>query len=271
MRLNKASLGTVALIAVILMSSFTLACTRAEAIEEIPAGTEVTVVTEDGSLVRGKIATVNPEVVTLIGERPNTTTQVSRKRITEVKRTSAAPEEPAAAARVRTVTIPDNTVLDVTLDSAHASDTSGAEEAVRGTLDSPVVIDEVTVIPSGSILTGHVTGAQGSGKVKGRAELGLRFTSIAFRSVTYDIATKPLYWVAEGTKKDDAVKIGVGAAAGAIIGAIAGGKKGAAIGTAVGAGGGTAVVLATDGEEIRLSAGRKLKVSLTDPLVIRSR
>ena len=267
----KLSFSTVALATCLLSSGLLLACSRAEAIEEIPAGTEVTVVTQDGSLVRGKIATVNPEVVTLTGERPNTTTRVVRKSIAEVKRSSVAVEEPAAAARVRSVTIPDNTVLNVTLESSHASDTSRAEDAVRGTLDSPVVINEVTVIPSGSVLTGHVTGAQESGKVKGRAELGLRFDRISFRSVTYDIATKPLYWVAEGTKKDDAVKIGVGAAAGAIIGAIAGGKKGAAIGTAVGAGGGTAVVLATDGDEIRVAPGRKLKVSLTDPLVIRSK
>jgi hypothetical protein len=267
----KTQFRTVVLAATVLLSGLTLACSGAEAIEEIPAGTEVTVVTQDGSLVKGKIAAVNPEVVTLVGERPNTTTQVARKNITEVTRVSAAPEAPAAAARVRTITVPDNTVLDVTLDSSHASDTSRAEDAVRGTLNSPVVIDEVTVIPSGSILTGHITGVQESGKVKGRAELGLRFDRIAFRSVTYDISTKPLYWVAEGTKQDDAVKIGVGAAAGAIIGAIAGGKKGAAIGTAVGAGGGTAVVLATDGDEIRLAAGRTLKVSLTDPLVIRSR
>ena len=271
MKLNKAPFGTVALAVAVLMSGLTLACTRAEAVEEIPVGTEVTVVTQDGALVRGRIATVNPEVVELTGERPNTTTRVVRKSIAEVKRTSAASEEPAAAARVRTVTIPDNTVLNVTLESSHASDTSRAEDAVRGTLDSPVVIDEVTVIPSGSVLTGHVTGAQESGKIKGRAELGLRFDRIAFRSVTYDIATKPLYWVAEGTKKDDAVKIGVGAAAGAIIGGITGGKKGAAIGTAIGAGGGTAVVLATDGEEIRVASGRKLKVSLTDPLTIRSK
>jgi hypothetical protein len=245
-----------------------LACSRAEAIEEIPAGTEVTVVTQDGTLVRGKIATVNPEVVTLTGERPNSTTRITRKSISEVTRASAA--EPVEA-RVRTLTIPDNTVLDVTLETALASDTSRAEDAVRGSLASPVVIDQVTVIPGGSMLTGHVTGARESGKVKGRAELGLRFDQITFRSVTYDITTKPLYWVAEGTKKDDAVKIGVGAAAGAVIGAITGGKKGAAIGTAIGAGGGTAVVLATDGDEIRLASGRKLNVSLTDPLVIRSR
>jgi len=270
MKLIKAQLGTVALAATLLTSGLTLACSRAEAIEEIPTGTEVTVTTADGTLVRGKIAKVNPEAVTLTGETPAARTEVARTSIKEVKRVSAT-EEPAAVARVRTVTIPDNTVLDVSLETALASDTSRAEDAVRGTLDSPIVIDEVTVIPAGSIVTGHVTGAQESGKVKGRAELGLRFNRIAFRSVTYDIATKPLYWVAEGTKKDDAVKIGVGAAAGAVIGAIAGGKKGAAIGTAVGAGGGTAVVLATDGEEIRLASGRKLKVSLTEPLTIRSK
>ena len=62
-----------------------------------------------------------------------------------------------------------------------------------------------------------------------------------------------------------------GAAAGAVIGAITGGKKGAAIGSAVGAGAGTGVVLATDGKEIRLAEGRKLKVSLTNPLTIRTK
>ena len=66
--------------------TFASSCTRAEAIENIPAGTEVTVVTQDGTLVRGKIAKVEAEVVTLTGERPNMTTEVARTAITEVKR-----------------------------------------------------------------------------------------------------------------------------------------------------------------------------------------
>jgi hypothetical protein len=255
-------------------------CTRAEAIENIPAGTEVTVMTEDGTLVRGKIARVEPEVVTLTGERPNMTTEVARASITEVKRVEAGePDDtdrsivpvPARAPVVRTVTVPDNTTLDVRLDTAHASDTSRVEERVGGTLASPVLIDGVTAIPAGAKLTGYLTNVEESGKVKGRAELGLRFTRLQTGSVTYDIDTRPLSWIAESTKKEDAVKIGAGAAAGAVIGAITGGKKGAAIGSAIGAGGGTAVVLATDGQEIRLAAGRKLKVSLTNPLTIRTK
>jgi len=218
-------LGAVALM-------LTTACQRAEAIEQMPAGTEVTVMTQDGTLVRGKIAKVEPELVTLTGERPNTTTEITRTSISEVKR--VGPEERDAAA-------------------------------------PPVVIDGVAVIPAGASLSGHVTHVDDSDKVKGRAELSFRFTRLTTGSVTYDIDTRPLSYVAEGTKKEDAVKIGTGAAAGAIIGAIAGGKKGAVVGTAIGAGAGTGVVLATDGKEIRLAEGRKLKVSLTNPLTIRTK
>ena len=255
-------------IAVFLGIVLVAACARTEALENIPAGTEVTVMTQDGSLVRGKIAKVEPDIVTLTGDRPNTTTKVTRTSISEVKRVS---DTRAPVREVRTITIPDNTVLDVTLDTALASNTSRVEEDVRGTIASPVVIDEATVIPAGSTVTGYVTNAKESGNVKGRAELGLRFTQLRTGSVSYDIDTKALSYVADDNKKDDAIKIGVGAAAGAVIGAITGGKKGAAIGTAVGAGGGTAVVLATDGDEIRLAQGRKLKVSLNNPLTIRTK
>ena len=264
-------------ISCIVALTFASSCTRAEAIENIPAGTEVTVVTQDGTLVRGKIAKVEPEIVTLTGDRPNMTTEVARTAIAEVKRVDPddddeAEASPRARATVtRTLTIPDNTVLDVTLNTSHSSEDSRAEEPVSGTLASPVVIDNVTAIPAGAKLTGILTNVKDSGEIKGRAELGLRFTRLQTGSVTYDIDTRPMSWVAESTKKEDAVKIGAGAAAGAVIGAITGGKKGAAIGSAIGAGGGTAVVLATEGQDIRLAAGRKLKVSLTNPLTIRTK
>lgn len=285
-----AKLPVVFLAGCVLTTALTLACSRTEAIEDMPAGTEVTVVTSDGTLVRGKIAKVEPERVVLTtdrGSKKPANTEITRTSITEVKRVkpgdvdapvrdTRSSEAPATAARTaparaRTITIPDGTTLNVELGSSLASDTSRVEQDVTGTVDAPVVIDEVTVIPAGSRMRGYVTSAKESGNVKGRAELGFRFTSLTVGPVTYDISTQPIFYRAESTKKDDAVKIGVGAAAGAIVGAITGGKKGAAIGTAVGAGAGTGVVLATDGDEIRLAAGRKLKVSLTDPLIIRSR
>src|SRR6187401_2225531 len=90
---------SIAAIAVSLMTlSLAAACTRTEAVENIPAGTEVTVVTQDGTLVRGKIAKVDAELVTLTGERPNTSTEITRTANKEEKRVSSDDREPAAAA-----------------------------------------------------------------------------------------------------------------------------------------------------------------------------
>ena len=255
-----------ALAACVVTTAMLTACTRAQAIENVPVGTEVTIMTQDGSLVRGKLKSVEPERVILTGEGPDSTTAVARTNISEVS-TKALPERSA----VKTYVVPSGTAMSVTLETALASDRNRTEDPVRATLAAPVRIDETTVIPAGSTLTGTVTAVKESGKIQGRAELGMRFDRVKVGSVTYDIRTEPLYYRAQSTKKKDAEKIGIGGAAGAVIGAITGGKKGAAIGTAVGAGAGTAVVLATDGDEIRLAPGHKLRVSLVDPLTLRVR
>jgi hypothetical protein len=69
------------------------------------------------------------------------------------------------------------------------------------------------------------------------------------------------------TKGKDAAKIGIPATGGAIIGGILGGKKDAAMGAAVG--GGTAVVLATSGDEVRLASGTVLTVSTDEASEVR--
>ena len=74
---------------------------------------------------------------------------------------------------------------------------------------------------------------------------------------------------APGTKKQDAAKIAVPGAVGAVVGAAIDGKKGAAIGAGVGAGAGTAVVLSTAGDEVRLPRGSTLLVRLSAPLTVR--
>ena len=73
--------------------------------------------------------------------------------------------------------------------------------------------------------------------------------------------------VAPATKKD-ALTIGAPAAGGAIVGGILGGKKGAGLGALAG-GGGTAVVLATRGKDVRVGRGATLAVRLSAPLTIR--
>lgn len=169
----------------------------------------------------------------------------------------------------RTVTIPAGTTLTVRLGSTVSSRTSGVEDPVNATLVRPIVIRGSTIVPAGSAVSGYVSQAARSGRVKGRARIGVRFNTIRVDGARYRVQTASINRVAPGTKRDDATKIGIGAGAGAIVGAITGGKKGAAIGSAVGAGGGTGVVLATRGREVALARGATVTTRLTQPLTVR--
>jgi hypothetical protein len=152
-----------------------------------------------------------------------------------------------------------------------ASDTSRLEDAVRAHVRRPVVIGGATAIPANSTLIGHVTGAERSGRVKGRARVSFRFDRLSLPSSSDRLAirTSLVARQAPATKGEDATKIALPAAGGAAIGALAGGKKGAAIGATAGGGAGTAVVLSTRGREVRLGRGAAVSVRLLEPLTVR--
>ena len=181
----------------------------------------------------------------------------------------AAPPVAPAVAQYTEMTIPSGTTLRLSLQSGVASDTSRVEQPVRATLRSPVTINGREALPAGSEVTGVVTEAQGSGRVKGRASVAFRFNSLHANGENYNIQTSTISEVARATKKKDAEKIGIGAGAGAALGAILGGGKGAVKGAAIGGAGGTGVVLATKGEEVRLGAGAAVTTRLTAPLTVR--
>jgi hypothetical protein len=174
---------------------------------------------------------------------------------------------------IREITLPAGLRLPVVLDTSVASNTSRVEQAVSGHTTRDVLVNGVVVVPAGSQVLGAVTDARRSGRVKGRAHVAIRFSTLVPRNSAerYRITTSPFGRTAPATKKDDAVKIGAPAAGGAIIGAIAGGKKGALIGTGVGAGAGTAVVLTTRGKETGFARGTALAVRLLAPVTVKVR
>lgn len=169
----------------------------------------------------------------------------------------------------REITIPVGTMLPLALTNSVASDTSAVEDAVTAELTSPITIDGRDVLPAGTRLAGVVTGIDDSNRVKGRAMIAFRFTSLRTGDARYDLEAAPLSRLAPATKGEDATKIGIGAGAGAVIGGILGGGDGAAKGAAIGGGAGTGVVLATKGREVRLGPGADVTTRLTAPLTVR--
>lgn len=183
--------------------------------------------------------------------------------------TASALPAAAPAPRLREVVIPAGTVLRLKLVDAVASDTSRPEEGLAASLDAPVSVGGEVAIPAGSSVRGTVLSAARSAKVKGRASVSFRFERLTAHGETYDVRTDRISRQAPPSRRKDATKIGIGAGAGALIGAIAGGGKGAAVGSAIGAGAGTGAVVATRGDEVRLSAGTVVTTRLREPLTIR--
>ena len=191
----------------------------------------------------------------------------------EVPGSAATAPAPEAAPVWREVTIPAGTSLRVVLDTGVSSETSRVEQPVTAHLSRAITVGGRTALPEGSRVTGVVTDATRSGKVKGNAHIAMRFDSLtpSGDDQRYDIRTASVGRTAASTKKEDALKIGAPAAGGAIIGAIVGGKKGAGIGTVVGGGAGTGVVLATRGKEVALGKGAVLTLKLSEPVTVRIR
>jgi hypothetical protein len=179
----------------------------------------------------------------------------------------------AAAPRVtyRNITLPAGTTLPLSLTSSMDSGTSAVEDAVTARLTQAITVDGREVLPSGTPLAGLITSVDDAGHVKGRASIAFRFTSLRAGGESYDVQTSPVSHLAPATKGEDATKIGIGAGAGAVIGGLLGGKDGAAKGAAIGGAGGTGVVLATRGKEMRLAPGADVTSQLSAPLTIRVR
>lgn len=187
-------------------------------------------------------------------------------------RAPAASSSAAPARRTvewRELTIPEGTALPLELETALSSETAQVETPVRARLKQAVVVDGVTALPAGAIVSGEVTEAARAGKVKGRAHLAFTFSQVRADNVSAAMRTAPLSYVGEASRGEDATKIGAGAVGGAIVGGIVGGGDGAAKGAAIGGAAGTGVVLATRGKEVTLAAGTDLAATLAAPLTIR--
>jgi hypothetical protein len=182
----------------------------------------------------------------------------------------SAPTAPAPPkVEYRTLSAPAGTTLTLELLTPLDTGNVKVEAPVKARLKHPVTTDSFVVLPAGTELSGTVTEAQGSGRVKGRAHLAFAFNEATVAGAREKLRTAPLVFDAKATKGQDAAKIGIGAAAGAVIGGIAGGGDGAAKGAAIGGGAGTGLVLATKGEEVKLEAGTELTTTLADPYEIK--
>jgi hypothetical protein len=190
-----------------------------------------------------------------------------------VEQSASAPKPaPVVAATPRpprTFTLAAGRTIPIWTESTISTKTHKTGDTFSASLAQPIVDGDWTIAKKGANVTGVVVNSDPGGKVKGVASIAIALKSIQLADGrTLAISTRSHTAEAHHTKKKDAKKIGIGAAAGALIGGIAGGGKGAAIGAGVGGGAGTAVVLSTRGDPATVPGESELRFSLRSPVTV---
>ncbi len=183
------------------------------------------------------------------------------------------------------LTLPAGTQIPLKLAQGISTKSAKVGDAVYAETVFPITISDKIVIPAGTYVQGRITDIKRPGRVKGKAEFLMHFTTLVYHNgytVMLPGAVENLPGSdqqrmknaegtiqQEGTRGKDVETVAKTAGAGAGVGSIAGRNiKGAGIGGAAGAAAGLAYVLFTRGPEVNLPVGTSVQIELERPLTL---
>lgn len=199
--------------------------------------------------------------------------------------TAASQPQPQAEADLPVaagLTVPAGTKIPLTLKQGINTKSARPGDPVYAQTAFPITQNDQILIPAGTFVQGEVRTVVRPGRVKGRAQLQMSFTSMIFPN-GYTVMLPGAVQNTPGSKDNtvngkegtiegpsgkgkDAATIATATIPGAGIGAIADGGKGAAIGAGAGGVIGLATVLLTRGPEVQLGTGDSIEMILESSL-----
>ena len=203
-------------------------------------------------------------------------TQPSATQGTPATSASSAAAVAARPASSATLIIPSGTKVPLALKQAISTRNAKEGDPVYCETTFPFVVDDRIVIPAGTYVQGKISRVQRPGRIKGRAELLMHFTSMIYPS-GYTVmlpgsldnipgADKTSMKGPEGTVRQDSDKgkdigtVASTASTGAVIGGLSGGGKGAGIGAAAGGLTGLAIAMISRGSDVKLEPGTSIEM-----------
>jgi type IV secretion system protein VirB10 len=210
---------------------------------------------------------------------------------TPVVTASSAPGAPSSVVDPNIVTIPAGTKIPLSLKQAISTKNAREGDAVYAETAFPFVVNDRVIVPAGSYIQGKVSHVERAGRMKGRAEILIHFTSMIYPS-GYTVmlpgsventpgADNKSVKDSEGTiqqdkdtgkKIEEAAKGGVyGGSGGALAGGLAGGLNGARIGGAAGAAAGIGWALLKRGNDVRLDVGTSIEMEIQRAITVDAR
>jgi hypothetical protein len=200
----------------------------------------------------------------------------------------AANPVPAPASDPNAFTIPAGTKIPLSLKQAISTKNAREGDAVYAETAFPFVVDNRVIVPAGSYIQGRIAHVERAGRVKGRAEILMHFTSMIYPS-GYTVmlpgsventpgADNKSVKDSEGTiqqdkdtgkKIEEGAKGGVyGASGGALAGGLSGGLNGARVGAAAGAAAGIGWALLKRGNDVKIDVGTSIEMEIQRPITV---
>lgn len=183
------------------------------------------------------------------------------------------------------LTIPAGTKVLLVLKNSVSSKNAKKGDGVYLESSFPITQDGRVVIPAGTYVQGVIDEVKRPGRVKGRGEILMHFTTLVYpngytvqlpssavesadSTDSQAVADKEGTVRTQGTKGRDAATIATATAGGTGIGAAVGGGKGAGIGAGIGGAIGLGSVLLSRGEDVHLYQGTTVEMVLNRQLRI---
>jgi len=194
----------------------------------------------------------------------------------------------AAASDPNTISIPAGTKIPLSLKQAISTKNAREGDAVYAETVFPYVVDGRVIVPAGSYVQGKISHVERAGRVKGRAEILMHFTSMIYPS-GYTVmlpgsventpgADNKSVKDSEGTiqqdkdtgkKIEEGAKGGVyGASGGALAGGLSSGINGARVGAAAGAAAGIGWALLKRGSDVKLDVGTSIEMEIQRAITV---
>jgi len=178
-------------------------------------------------------------------------------------RAPAAPSKPTDS---HSITLPVGTEIAVRTIDRIDSKKADLYREYRGSLDDPIVVDGVEIVPANEDAVLKVVDAQGPGLTH-RASLATVLVAVTIHGRRVRVESAKVDSKAGSQAKRTLAGTGVGAGTGAAIGAATAGGAGAAIGAGVGAAAGSVVGKLT-GKGVEIAPETRFTYKLTQPAVI---
>jgi hypothetical protein len=166
--------------------------------------------------------------------------------------------------------MPAGTKIRLSMDAGISSKISSVNDTFTTTVAKPILIDDVVILPFGTVIEGRVTKVSSADIGGKHGSMEIRLETIRFTETVKRTIDGVLVNELKPSSRTTASILSIfgGTAAGAVIGAVTGNRRGALAGAGIGAGAGIAVAFLKKGNDVSIKTDEEFEIELKSEVTL---